>query len=294
MIMSKIPYFLLFTVIGILTNFTAFGMDNIVSEMHSEGMSQKKITIIWDFDWTIVDDNTDEFVPAELDNGLYKQMDHLGKTLELEWTELVQEIVFRLNEQGFKQEAFQGVLARIPLEKEMIQAIGLAKQKGSVQHIVSDANTFFIESILTSYHIRDSFSEIHTNPSYWEDNKLIIARYHNNHLRPKQYLEHTRNEVKLHSCKNCPVNMCKGDIVKNLPIDKDGLVIYIGDGGGDYCPITLLKNSDIALVRIGKNHRWGQEFSLLKKIERIGNVNAKIQTWKNGGDLLQIFETLFK
>lgn len=65
--------------------------------------------------------------------------------------------------------------------------------------IVSDANTFFIETILNHYGIRELFSEIYTNPSFIDDEgRLKIFPHHNFTESP-------------HGCNTytCPPNMCK-------------------------------------------------------------------------------------
>jgi len=63
--------------------------------------------------------------------------------------------------------------------------------------IVSDANTFFIETILEHLKIRECFSDIISNPSYInEDGRLQILPYHDfNNFS--------------HGCTLCPPNMCK-------------------------------------------------------------------------------------
>lgn len=59
---------------------------------------------------------------------------------------------------------------------------------------MSDANQFFIETILEHYGIRECFSEINTNPSFIDkEGRLRISPYHD--FR--------------HGCNLCPPNMCK-------------------------------------------------------------------------------------
>jgi pyridoxal phosphate phosphatase PHOSPHO2 len=63
--------------------------------------------------------------------------------------------------------------------------------------VVSDANTFFIETILKHFGIRECFSEINTNPGYVdEEGRLKILPYHDLNKPP-------------HQCNLCPPNMCK-------------------------------------------------------------------------------------
>lgn len=60
--------------------------------------------------------------------------------------------------------------------------------------IVSDANYFFIETILEHFGIRECFNEINTNPNFVDkEGRLRISPHHD---FP-------------HGCKLCPPNMCK-------------------------------------------------------------------------------------
>lgn len=63
---------------------------------------------------------------------------------------------------------------------------------------MSDANTFFIETILDHLGMKDWFSEINTNPGYVnEEGRLRISPLHDFINSP-------------HRCTNpCPPNMCK-------------------------------------------------------------------------------------
>lgn len=63
--------------------------------------------------------------------------------------------------------------------------------------IVSDANTFFIETVLKHLGVRECFSEINTNPGCVnQEGRLGILPYHDFNKSP-------------HGCSLCPPNMCK-------------------------------------------------------------------------------------
>jgi hypothetical protein len=66
-----------------------------------------------------------------------------------------------------------------------------------------------------------------------------------------------------------------------LSFDK---VVYIGDGGGDYCACTRLrKDSDTVLARHG--------FPLSDKIVK-APIQARFREWKSGDDILSIFREI--
>ena len=63
--------------------------------------------------------------------------------------------------------------------------------------IISDANVFFIETVLKKYGILECFREIKTNPSYVDgEGRLRILPYHDFNSSS-------------HGCHICPPNMCK-------------------------------------------------------------------------------------
>lgn len=63
--------------------------------------------------------------------------------------------------------------------------------------VVSDANTFFIETVLAHHGVLGCFSEIITNPASVDaDGRLRISPFHDSAAAP-------------HGCTLCPDNMCK-------------------------------------------------------------------------------------
>jgi hypothetical protein len=68
-----------------------------------------------------------------------------------------------------------------------------------------------------------------------------------------------------HDCKICPANLCKQIAIKEYlresnQIEKVMRIIYVGDGGNDYCPLLMLKPEDMVFVR--------KDFRLEQKIKK--------------------------
>jgi pyridoxal phosphate phosphatase PHOSPHO2 len=75
--------------------------------------------------------------------------------------------------------------------------------------VVSDANTFFIETVLAHHGALGCFSEISTNPASVDaDGRLRISPYHDSAAAP-------------HGCSLCPDNMCKVLPTVGRGIDSD-------------------------------------------------------------------------
>ncbi|KAK7325129.1 hypothetical protein VNO77_29228 [Canavalia gladiata] len=225
------------------------------------------IVLVFDFDKTIIDCDSDNWVVDELGfNDLFNQL-----LPTMPWNTLMDRMMMELHSHGKTIEDIVQTLQRIPTHPRIIHAIKTAHALGCDLRIVSDANTLFIETILKQLGIRECFSEINTNPCYVnEEGRLRVLPYHDLNKSP-------------HGCSLCPPNMCKG-----LMIDKiQGLIqssgenkrfIYLGDGSGDYCPSLRLKNGDFVMPR--KNF---PVWDLICKDPLL--IKAEIHEWSDGEEM---------
>ncbi|KAH9615130.1 hypothetical protein KSS87_008163, partial [Heliosperma pusillum] len=136
--------------------------------------------------------------------------------------------------------------------------------------VVSDANFFFIETILNHLGLREYFSEINMNPSFVdEEGKLRILPHH----------DFTKSS---HGCNLCPPNMCKSHAIKRILSEEEKKkIMYLGDGKGDYCASLKLRKGDHMMPR--KNR---PVWDLIK--ESPGLTNTDIHEWFDGEDLEQV------
>ncbi|OIW15898.1 hypothetical protein TanjilG_04433 [Lupinus angustifolius] len=227
------------------------------------------IVLVFDFDKTIINCDCDNWVVDEL--GFTDLFEQLLPTLS--WNTLMDRMMMELHSHGKTIEDIVKTFHNIPIHPRVIPAIKAAHALGCDLRIVSDANTFFIETILRHLGIREYFSEINTNPAYvGEDGRLRILPYHD-----------FKNCS--HGCNLCPPNMCKGLIIEriqnSISPEENKRFIYLGDGGGDYCPSLRLKEKDFMMPR--KNFPiW----DLICKDPLL--VKAEIHEWSDGEDLEQI------
>jgi len=109
---------------------------------------------------------------------------------------------------------------------------------------LSNSNSIFIKTILEDKHLTDLFTEIVTNPAKWTETGMLDLR---------RRIDPTGVQ---HGCKiGCSANMCKGEeLVAFLERHQPGFdkVIYVGDGGNDFCPILRLRSQDLVLARKGR------------------------------------------
>ncbi|KAK1312058.1 Inorganic pyrophosphatase 2 [Acorus calamus] len=228
------------------------------------------VVLIFDFDKTIIDCDSDDWVVGGLGGAAL-----FGELLPTtSWNFLMDRMMSELHSQGKTIQDISDCLKTVPLHPETISAIKTAYALGCELRIVSDANKFFIETILNQHGLLECFSEINTNPTFIDEyGKLRILPYHDFHSAS-------------HGCSNpCPPSMCKGLIIKQIQdlMSSEGKkrIIYIGDGKGDYCASLKLTEEDFMLPR--KNFPvWGlitNNPSLLK---------AEIHEWINAEELHKV------
>ncbi|XP_074297589.1 inorganic pyrophosphatase 2-like [Silene latifolia] len=232
--------------------------------------------VIFDFDKTIIDVDSDNWVVDEL--GFTDLFNRLLPTMP--WNTLMDTMMKEIHTQGCTIDRISEVLTRVPIHPRVVPAIKTAHAMGCDLRVVSDANTFFIDTVLSYLGIRDYFSEIHTNPSYVdEQGRLRIFPHHQDF------------ETSSHGCCNpCPPNMCKGEVIKRILISEEAAnkkIIYLGDGCGDYCPSLKLRDGDFVMPR--------KNFPAWDLI--LGNpslIKAEIHGWSDGAELEQVLLSIIQ
>ncbi|KAI4325335.1 hypothetical protein MLD38_030745 [Melastoma candidum] len=120
------------------------------------------IVAVFDFDKTIIDCDSDNWVVDEL--GFSARYDQLLHTIP--WNTMMDKLMGEMHSSGIKIGQIAEVLRRIPIHPRVVPAIKAAHAFGCELRIVSDANMFFIVTILEHLGIKDLFSEINTNPGF--------------------------------------------------------------------------------------------------------------------------------
>lgn len=109
--------------------------------------------------------------------------------------------MMELHARGKSIEDIAECLKEAPLiHSSIVSAIKSAYSAGCEFRILSDANVFFIETILKHHDLLHCFSEINTNPSFVDDEGA---------LRILPYFDFQSSS---HHCSICPPNMCKVNI----------------------------------------------------------------------------------
>ncbi|XP_037417914.1 inorganic pyrophosphatase 1-like [Triticum dicoccoides] len=228
------------------------------------------VVVVFDFDKTIIDVDSDNWVVDGL--GATELFDRLMPTMP--WNTLIDTVMGELHAQGRTLRDVADVLRAAPIDPHVVAAIRAAYSLGCDIRVLSDANRFFIETVLDHHGLRGCFSEINTNPSHVDaDGRLRIAPHHDFHATP-------------HGCGlgTCPPNMCKGQVLHRIRASvtaADGArkrFIYLGDGRGDYCPSLRLAREDFMMPRKGY-----PVWDLI--CENPGLLQAEVHPWSDGKDM---------
>ncbi|KAF9614023.1 hypothetical protein IFM89_014823 [Coptis chinensis] len=194
------------------------------------------IVVLFDFDKTIIHCDSDNWVVDEL--GVTNLFNELLPTMP--WNTLMDKTMKELHSQGRTIQDIVECLNHAPLIPQIISTIKSAHALGCELRIVSDANLFFIETILKHHGLTDYFSEINTNPGFVDKGKLRIFPHHDFISSP-------------HGCDLCPPNMCKGVVIERIRAsaftEGKKRFFYLGDGKGDFCPSLKLGEKDLVLPR---------------------------------------------
>lgn len=221
-----------------------------------------------DFDKTIIDVDSDNWVVDGL--GATEEFERLLPTMP--WNTLMDTMMGELHARGKSLSDVAGVLRSAPLDPRVVAAIKACYGLGCDLRILSDANRFFIDTILDHHGLTGYFSEINTNPSAVDaaTGRLRIAPYHDFHAGP-------------HGCGLgiCPPNMCKGQVLDRIRASAGAAgkrVIYLGDGRGDYCPSLRLGRDDFMMPRRG--------FPVWELIcEDPSLLQAEVHPWADGAEM---------
>ncbi|XP_033843823.1 pyridoxal phosphate phosphatase PHOSPHO2 [Periophthalmus magnuspinnatus] len=232
-----------------------------------------KTLMVFDFDHTVVDDNSDTWVIRCLPGGTLP--DSLRNSYRKgHWTEFMGRVLKHIGEQNVTPDQIRSVLETIPFTDGMKELLTyISQHKNSIDCIViSDSNTLFIEWILQASGLQSAVDHVFTNPAdINEQGYMEVRGYHT------------------HNCTKCPVNICKKEVLalylsqhseRGVEYEK---VFYVGDGGNDLCPTACLREQDVVMPRKG----YSLEKHLIQLENQTGSIRPRVMAWSSGNEILQ-------
>ncbi|RCV04816.1 hypothetical protein SETIT_1G031100v2 [Setaria italica] len=205
--------------------------------------------VVFDFDKTIVDCDSDNWVVDSL--GATRRFDDLLR--HLPWNHAIDAMMGELHAEGRTAEDVAACLRAAPLSPHVAAAIESAHARGCELRVLSDANAFFIETVLAHHGLAGYFSGTDTNPAHVDGAGRLRIRPYHEFAAPAPG----------HGCAlpSCPPNMCKGKVMERILQEEEEAavaarrrrraVVYLGDGRGDYCPSLKLREGDYVMPRAG-------------------------------------------
>lgn len=235
---------------------------NSLDKSHTAAMSRQ--LVVFDFDWSFVDQDTDRWVLEVLSTRLRRKLQTIKAGGSQCTPDVVAECMVALAEEdGIGREEVLESLRILPLHPAMKRAVtALRKRDPSTTFVcISNSNEVYIDTILKvrtppgrggnatlmnrQHHgLTDLFDTIITNPAHWE---AATASRSADLLRVGRRIPADGPQ---HSCKvGCLENMCKGDEldewIRKAEPEKGWeafrKVVYIGDGGNDFCPLIRMR-----------------------------------------------------
>ncbi|XP_060924430.1 pyridoxal phosphate phosphatase PHOSPHO2 isoform X2 [Limanda limanda] len=233
-----------------------------------------KTLMVFDFDHTVVDDNSDTWVirclPDQTLPDSVKNSYRKGH-----WTEFMGRVMNYID-QEVSPDTVRSVMETIPFTDGMTDLLTFISQNKSTIDciVISDSNTMFIECILQAAGLHVAVDQVFTNPAKFNElGYLEVQCYHS------------------HDCDRCPVNLCKRKVLELYLTGQSDIsveyqrIFYVGDGGNDFCPTSCLRRHDVVMPRKG--------FTLEKLLaKREGqepdtSLRARVLAWSSGTDILQ-------
>ncbi|KAJ8889151.1 hypothetical protein PR048_008645 [Dryococelus australis] len=237
---------------------------------------QKPFLFAFDFDHTVVDDNTDtvarSLVPRD------KIPKHVEDLYAVDgWTQYMSEVFKILHANNITPTQMKNIIRNIPVVSHLDDLLRYLHENNCEVVIISDSNSVFIDEWLCANSLDSVVNQVFTNPAYFsEDGLLHISMYHEQNW-----------------CKLSSKNLCKGHILGTYIEQRrvDGMlfhqVSYVGDGKNDLCPSLKLSKNDFVFPRYG--------FALHKVIEMQENsMEASVHPWKDGRDIMKFISQVLK
>mmetsp|Transcript_13534 Transcript_13534/g.29421 ORF Transcript_13534/g.29421 Transcript_13534/m.29421 type:complete len:309 (+) Transcript_13534:92-1018(+) len=230
-------------------------------ELASESLPSVETLFVWDFDWTIVNCNSDEYVPSAFigDAATDQRLRHMIETHGPEkWHECVSSLVNAcMDESKCSKDDICEAAASMPYLVDVRGSLkDVADDMKCGQAIISDGNDDFIGAFVKKNEMGHYFSHgIETN----------VGNYTTIETGQQFSVVYQSSKYGGHSCNKCPPNLCKSqvllDILRRTETNKRPRIVYVGDGSNDACPaLHVLDEGDVLLARDGK---------------RISNPNSK-------------------
>lgn len=258
---------------------------------------EQTFLVVFDFDHTILDCNSDVNIPHHL--GRAALQEQLIK-LKLQWTNLISALLAPFAKEQIADAARTSVVVHpgvIALMRFLMDLQEATRRDGSQEIapflevcIASDANHLFIQEIFAEHFPFLKVTSVHTNDYHdlrgTEREGEPCDETGETRLSKLSWYEPAPG----HNCRLCCFrgrpHMCKSRIIHRCLHNSkliDPTVIFVGDGGNDYCPvINCLRPRDFVFARSG--------FPLANDLALRKGGCCHVELWQDGDALHKVFQ----
>ena len=242
------------------------------------GDKKKKSLLIFDFDKTIIDD--DSYGHVILKTLTKEELQNIFDRRYENWVDGYNYSLKQIKYHGKTKEDFDKMLDELSLTKGMADLFSYIKAQKNIYNsiILSCGYDYVIKYILKKFNISNVFLDIICNPSREanpdETDQFIYVM-----------------KKKPHDCDKCNPCSCKNNEFKEFSsthnMNNYDKIIFICDGYNDICLAKNLGKKDITLAR--------KDFALHKQLKEnnsINNLICKFEVWENGNDIISMLKSL--
>lgn len=245
----------------------------------SEENSDKKYLLVFDFDETIIDQDSEEEILKSTFSK--KDLDIINEELpKLDFFEGFNFYFKKMKQLGLSLKDLDTILEKLQLSPKMKDLFNyLRKNKSKYEIIIcSNAVDYEIKYVLKFNGFLDLFNEFICSKAIIQDEKSDSILY-----IPKNQFPH--------SCNICSSFQCKGfEIKKYIEKNKNKFdkILFVCDGSNDFCPAkNTLKKGDIVFPRYEHNL-----YNKLFKEKLKAQLVCEICPWKSAEDIISKLKEL--
>ncbi|KAI9140634.1 phosphatase phospho-type [Paraphysoderma sedebokerense] len=265
--------------------------------------------LIYDFDFSFIDDDSDHFVLQSLCPALYEIMVNKVERKGKCWVDIMANCMRELHKLGYTPEDVAHTVCKVRLSRHQVNVVQRIKEVNGEIMILSDANEYFIGKVLEHHAIRHHIDYIITNPCTIQPSTspdTVDPQLSNESLStiPPSTIPPSQSHLVIsrrqpsstpHSCPRCPVNLCKGlELRTHLSKQSQNgkqfdRLMYVGDGMNDLCPLVEVIGGDERNVFFVRKDRklWSFLTQTEEGFKLRQSVKCRIEEWKQAEEIEQ-------
>lgn len=229
-----------------------------------------KYLFVFDFDDTIVNGQAEYYQGEKLlSKKEHEELIYIDQNIS--FNDSFKYLYSRLKQNGITIDQLNKVIESVPYNDGMVELFNYLRKNKSVLDIIALSGDvdYVLKVSLKKKGILDLFS-------------TIIAYEGIPGSDDNEYLIDVKFNEKSETCEICNPNTCKTKKLNEyLGGKKYDVVIFVCDGGNDYCYANSLQEKDYVFCR--------KDFGLYKRLykrDMIKNLKCNVKVWENGFEII--------